>query len=127
LPEMSTIALLIHRSSMRQAKIEKHHVDRCVAYSYDVVTWPVLGMLVLGLWVLFWRIRITTWQVELLSWWLLLLLPAVWVLMSIRLAFAYRYYLRMRHAVAAVLAGQVIVALAVMVVMMLLKELLVAI
>jgi hypothetical protein len=84
-------------------------------------------MLMLGTLAVAWPFRVTSWQVALLCWCLLLLLPAVWVLMSTRLAFAYRYYLRMRHAVAAVMAGQVIVALAVMVVMMLLKELVVAI
>jgi hypothetical protein len=126
LPEMSTVALLIYRSSMRQAKIEKHHVDRCVAYSYDVVVWLVLGMLMLGIWVLLF-LRITSWQAWLLSWCLLLLLPGVWLLMTIRLALAYRYYLRMRHAVLAVAAGQVIVALVIATVLMFVKEVVVAI
>jgi hypothetical protein len=47
--------------------------------------------------------------------------------MSIKLIFAYRCYLRMRHAVAAVVAGQVIVALVMMTVILFLKELTVAI
>ena len=127
LPEMSTLALLIYRSSMRQAKIQKHHVDRCVAYSYDVVTWLVVGMTMLGGFIWLWQIRMTSWQPWLLASWLLLLLPTVWLAMSIRLAFAYRYYLRMRHAVVAVAAGQVIVALVIMVVILFLRELTVAI
>ena len=108
---------------MRQARIEKHHVDRCVAYSYDVVVWPVLGMLMFGAFILLWRLPITNWQPWLLTWCLLFLLPGVWLLMSIRLACAYRYYLRMKHAVAAVAAGQVIVALVIMVILLLMKEL----
>ena len=51
------------------------------------------------------------------------LLPGVWLLMTIRLALAYRYYLRMRHAVLAVAAGQVIVALVIATVLMFMKEL----
>jgi hypothetical protein len=122
LPEMSTVVLLIYRASMRQAKIERRHVDRCVTYSYDVLVWPILFMLALGALVLFWPLPVTSWQAWLLSWCLLLLLPAVWLAMSIRLAFAYRYYLRMRHAVAAVAAGQVIVALVVLVILLFVKE-----
>jgi hypothetical protein len=79
-------------------------------------------MLALGALVLFWPLPVTSWQAWLLSWCLLLLLPAVWLAMSIRLAFAYRYYLRMRHAVAAVAAGQVIVALVVLVILLFVKE-----
>jgi rubredoxin len=125
LPEMSTLALLIYRASMRQAKIEKHHVDRCVAYSYDVVVWLVFGMLALGTWVLF--LPITSWQAEWLSWSLVLLLPGAWLLMTVKLAFAYRYYLRIRHGVVAVAAGQVIVALVTLLVLMVMKELVVAV
>jgi hypothetical protein len=126
LPEMSTLALLIYRSSMRQAKIQKHHVDRCVAYSYDVVVWLVLGMLLLGAWVLFF-LRITSWQAEWLSWSMVLLLPMVWAVMTIRLGFAYWYYLRMRHALAAVAAGQLIVALVILVVLLFMQHLFVAV
>jgi hypothetical protein len=126
LPELSTAALLLYASSMRQAKIQKHHVDRCVAYSYDVVVWPVAGMLLLGAMILFFSIPITNWQPWLLSWSLLLFLPGIWLLMSIKLACAYRYYLRLRHAVLAVAAGQVIVALVMMVVILFAKELVVA-
>src|SRR6185436_6987084 len=108
---------------MRQAKIQKQHVDRCVAYSYDVLVWPILGMLLLGAYILFWQVPITNWQPWLLSWSLLLLLPTVWLLMSIRLAFAYRYYLRMRHALLAVAAGQVIVFLLMIMALLLLKDL----
>ena len=43
--------------------------------------------------------------------------------MSIRLACAYRNYLRMRHAVAAVAGAQVIVALVIMVIVLFMKEL----
>jgi hypothetical protein len=87
LPEMSTAALLTYVSSMRQKKIQKHHVDRCVAYSYDVLLWPIAGMILLGVLILFFNIRITSWQPWLLSWCLLLLLPGVWLLMSIKLIF----------------------------------------
>ncbi|HEV8291398.1 MAG TPA: hypothetical protein VGP94_05725, partial [Tepidisphaeraceae bacterium] len=82
----------------------------------------VSGMLLLGAWVLFF-LRITSWQAEWLSLSLVLLLPMVWAVMTIRLAFAYRYYLRMRHALAAVAAGQVIVALVIMVVLLFMQDL----
>jgi hypothetical protein len=127
LPELSTAALLLYASSMRQAKIQKHHVDRCVAYSYDVVVWPIAGMLLLGGLILFFAIPITNWQPWLLSWTLLLTLPGTWLLMSIKLACAYRYYVRLRHAVLAVLAGQVIGALVMMAVILFLKEFTIAI
>ena len=127
LPEMSMAALLIYASSMRQAKIQSHHVERCVAYSYDVLLWPVAGMLLLGALIMFFAIPITNPQPWLLSWSLLLLLPGVWLLMTIKLMFAYRCYLRMRHGVMAVVAGQVIVALVVMVVILFMKNFLIAI
>ncbi len=123
LPEMTTAALLIFRASMRQAKIQKHHVDRCVAYSYDVLVWPICLMLGLGVLALVWPASASTWRIELLCWCLLLLLPTVWAAMSIRLACAYRNYLRMRHAVAAVAGAQVIVALVIMVIVLFMKEL----
>ncbi len=123
LPEMSACALLIYRSSMRQAKIERHHVNRCVTYSYDAVVWPISFMVMLGALAVIWPVTRLDWQIEVLCWSLLLLLPVVWAVMSVRLACAYRYYLRMKHAVAAVLAGQIIVALLVMVVMVVIKEL----
>jgi len=113
LPELSGLALSIYRASMRKAKIDRLHVARCVTYSYDFVVWPVMAMLLLGLMVIIWSPPRSSWQIKLLCWMLLLLAPAVWMVMSIRLACAYRYYLRMRHAVAAVLAGQVIVILVV--------------
>jgi len=111
LPELSSSALLIYRASMRQAKIDRRHVDRCVAYSYDFVIWPVSGILLLAGLALYWPFRSTSWQIGVLAWSLLLLLPGVWLIMSIRLAIAYRKYLRMRHAVTAVLAAQLIVLL----------------
>jgi hypothetical protein len=126
LPEMSSSALLIYRSSMRRAKLERHHVDRCVAYSYDVVVWPISFLLMLGALAVVWPFRRLSWEIELLCWSVFLLLPAVWAVMSVRLACSYRYYLRMRHAVAAVVAGQVIVALFMMVVMVVIKEIVAA-
>lgn len=111
LPTLFGIPLSIFQSTMRQAKIEGHHVQRCIVYSYDVVVWPALLIMALTLTMMFAPPKIYRIEEYALSWTLLLMFPLVWLVMGLRLAFACRLYLRLRHALAVVLACLVVVFL----------------
>ena len=136
-PWLTFLALLVFRISMRRARIKPVHVLRCVIYSYDVIGWAALAA---GAFV-FYR-AVLTWSdwppremvinrfvptppiprgmpfsyrpdvvPDALFW-----LAALAVLVSAyRLASAFRHYLKFDHPISTVLASQVIVALAVVV------------
>jgi hypothetical protein len=118
LPTLTAIPLAIFQATMRQAKVENHHVQRCIIYSFDVVVWPALLIFGLSISMIFVPPRIYRMEEYALSWLLLMMFPVVWALMALRLAFACRLYLRLRHALAVVLACQVIVFLMVVFLML---------
>jgi hypothetical protein len=115
-PWLTFAALLIYRMSMRQARIRPAHVLRCTIYSADAAL--VVGPALLGV-----QFFTDPWgNVAFPGGWsawnfvlnpeTLLVLLAVVLLLTYRLAIAYRRYLRFPHAIAAVLASQVMVSLA---------------
>jgi len=123
LPTLTAIPLSIFQATMRQAKVEHHHVQRCIIYSFDIVVWPGLTIMALAISMLFVPPRIGRIEAYALAWALLLMFPVVWVGMGVRLAFSCRYYLRLRHALAVVVGCEMIVFLLVVFLMMFVGEL----
>jgi rubredoxin len=111
LPAITAVPLTIFQATLRQAKVEQHHVQRCIIYSFDFVVWPAVAIAALAAVMFFlpsWLYRIAT---NVMDWSLILTFPLVWLVMIMRLAFACRCYLRLRHALAVVLACEVIALL----------------
>ena len=113
-PWLTLAALLVFRQSMRQAKINRVHVLRCVAYSADVVFW--IGWASTAM--LLNRLRDATGFSNESTGWFFVALPALLGWMSWRLVVAYRRYLRFDRPAATVLSAQVIVLLAIVAVAM---------
>jgi hypothetical protein len=111
-PWLTLAALMVFQVSMRRAKVKPIHVMRCVIYSADALVLLLLALapsllsnVVRGRWgTLFlsgmFEIRLTGYA----------LLFAATVI-TYRLWIAYRFYLRFEHALATVLASQVMVGL----------------
>ena len=108
-PWLTMAALLVFQASLRRARLRTTHVLRCVLYSADVVVWCAAAVAVIALFA--WVGRTGTARSPLGDDWVLAPL-AVGLWLSYRLFVAYRLYLRFDHALATVLASQVIVALA---------------
>jgi hypothetical protein len=119
-PGLTLAALMLFRRSLRQAHVRTVHVARCVVYAADAL---VLGGLVLVV-----SAAASAWaQYQLPAWWtswtvmwtrvqypihdVPLAWPVMLAILGYRLALAYRLYLRFPHALATVLASQVLVAL----------------
>lgn len=119
-PGLTLAALLLFRRSLRQAQVRMAHVARCVVYSADALV--LIGLILvlsaaLSTWarhqlpagVTSWTVMWTRVQYPIHD------LPFAWPVMlavlCYRLAVAYRTYLRFPHAVATVIASQVLVAL----------------
>jgi rubredoxin len=118
LPALTVVPLTIFQSTLRQAKVEHHHVQRCIIYSFDFVVWLAVWIAALATSMFFmppWLYRIAT---TVMDWSLVLMFPLVWLVMMIRLAFACRSYLRLKHALAVVLACEIIVLLLIAVLIM---------
>jgi hypothetical protein len=101
---------------MRKAGVRAGHVWRCVVYSYDLTFWA--GLLLTALIVL--NVLDDAARYAVFREWNLpqialnvtvLLLPAVWIVATFRLCFAYQRYLRFKHAWAMVISAQVMLAL----------------
>jgi hypothetical protein len=101
---------MIFRASMRRAKVRPGHVTRCVLYSFDAILWGGLFIAALH-------------AVTLLRWvaggsynmshaWVAYALPVLWAVVTYRLGRAYGRYLQFDRPWATVIASQVIVALA---------------
>lgn len=111
-PVLTLATLMIFHQSMAAARVRPIHVARCVVYSADVLVWAGLGLLVLlaadvafnGAARAGFESASST-VARLL--WLATFLIAAW-----RLAVAYRLYLRMDRPFLTILAAQIIVALA---------------
>ena len=102
-PWLTLASLLVFRISLRRARLRPVHVLRCVLYAGDVVLWVALplGVLMLAAWA-----HVGGGEVV-----VRLLAAAAWAVLSYRLLAAYWHYLRFDHAVATVLASQVMVGL----------------
>ena len=137
-PVATFLALLVFRISMRRARIKPVHVLRCVVYSFDVIGWAALaaGAAVLYRAAVTWadwppREILTnrfvptpplprsipfSYRPDVVPDALFWLLAAAVLLSAYRLASAFRHYLKFDHPVSTVVASQVIVVLAAVVV-----------
>lgn len=128
LPALTALPLSVFQSTLREAKIQHHHVQRCIIYSFDIVVWPAMLIFVLTLGVagyaLFDPGLPTLYAIiqEVLLWCILLMLPLVLLIMGVRLAFACKHYLRLKHAWAVAAATQAIGALLVLVLIVLVGQ-----
>lgn len=104
-PAGTFVSLLLFRATMARARIRNGHVLRCVIYSADPISLPAVGALIC---MLLWTLG-ANWPIPLPPPYALAGL--VMLLMIYRLTRAYRLYLAFPHAIAAVLASQVIVLL----------------
>ena len=113
-PWLTFAALMIFQVSMRRVRIRPIHVLRCVLYTSDIAIWFGLIVLLviaaeayrLGLPPRGWG-----WGFGFTGLAAVGVVAAAMLLFTVRLAFAYRLYLRFTHATAAALASQVIVGL----------------
>jgi len=99
--------MMIFGTSMHIAKVNPSHVFRCVVYCLDICVWCGLYVAFLAMLPV---LGIELWQ---------LLMWAAWAtamsefLFAYRMCQAYRLYMRFRHAIATVVATQIIVGLVV--------------
>ncbi len=130
LPTLTALPLWIFQATMREAKIQDHHVQRCIIYSYDVVVWPAIFVFVVAVSMAVGplmpvvTLRVYGIATQVMFWSLLVMLPLVWLAMGIRLGFACRYYLRLKHAWAVAAVIEVIVGLLVFVLIVFVGQLL---
>lgn len=105
------LALFIFEGSIRRARVRRLHVVRCVVYSFDFVAWAGVVLLLAGaLDAAF--VTSGVWPGPCyLAHAAMLLVVAGPVVVTRRLASAYRHYLRFPHAVGVVVVVQVIVCL----------------
>ena len=110
-PWLTFAALMVFQVSMRRVRLRPIHVLRCVVYASDVVIWLALAMLIaIGLEMY----RESAIAIRPYGWapanvFLVRATPFALLLLATRVAFAYRLYLRFRHAIAVAIASQVIV------------------
>lgn len=112
-PLLTLVSLKVFRWSMRRAKVNKVHVRRCVLYSFDMIP-PALTMLLALLLLIGQAISgsDTGWHEP-----FLFFLPFLSVVFCVRrLYYAYVRYLRFDRPFLTVLASQIMVLLAIMVV-----------
>ncbi|MBA3273702.1 MAG: hypothetical protein H0T11_07500, partial [Chthoniobacterales bacterium] len=112
-PWLSMAALLVFQASMRQAKIQNHHVLRAVLYTGDA-SWLMVGtaIIVVPSFILHTPMKVLgTGVATQIGWVILFALFTTW-----RLHSAYRYYLRFDRPLFTVIAAQTIVLLSAIVV-----------
>jgi hypothetical protein len=114
-PWLTFAALLLYRASLRQAMIHRSHVLRCAVYSADalfliapllILCAPLKDRSVLSTWWLDWLYHPFGYHTDPS---IVLPLALIALLLTYRLAIAYRHYLRFRHSILAVVASQLIV------------------
>jgi hypothetical protein len=109
-PWATLLTLMIFRASMRRAKVLPGHVRRCVLYSFDAVLWGGLAVAAMQ------AVAMLQWvrggPHEMRHAWVVFALPVLWAVVTYRLGRAYGRYLQFDRPWATVIASQVIVALA---------------
>ena len=115
-PWLTLAALMVFRVSMRRARVKSAHVMRCVLYSFDGIFWIGALFIVFGTWGA-WAGDARGWDRNLVPTTATALMLGT-ILMAVRLAVAYRLYLRFDRPVATVLTSQVIVGLLMLTVML---------
>ncbi|MBC8107244.1 MAG: hypothetical protein H7Z14_11690 [Anaerolineae bacterium] len=115
-PWLSFVTLRIFTDSMRRANVNTAHVLRCTLYSCDagfvfgiLISLPAYAQVLNPRWIAF-KTGLLFETTELYLFVAALLFS---ILTAIRLAFAYRLYLRFPHAAATAIASQIIVFLAI--------------
>ncbi|HEY7091435.1 MAG TPA: hypothetical protein VH518_25280 [Tepidisphaeraceae bacterium] len=106
-PWLTLASLLIFRASLAQARIKTGHVLRCVIYCEDLLLLLLPGFM-MALSVAY----VPGWWMGVAVRWVGLGMSLAALLLTYRLAMAYRLYLRFPHAIATVIASQIIVGLA---------------
>ena len=110
-PWLTLGALMVFQVSMRRVRLRPIHVLRCVVYASDVAVWvAVATLLAIGAEMYAEKAFLARQQ----RWgegdvFAICATLAALLVLAVRLAFAYRLYLRFQHAVAVVIASQVIV------------------
>ena len=115
-PWLTFAALMVFQVSMRRAKVRTIHVLRCVLYSADLSIWPALILIALIVYTQWAAMTLPMPQARATMRYVyeapLLIAVGLMVLLTHRLWMAYRLYLRFDHALATVVASQMMVALA---------------
>jgi hypothetical protein len=106
-PWMTLLSLLVFQASMRRARIKTGHVLRCAIYGCDFGLLVAAVLLIISLY--------PGWPQRSDAYLLLLICP---ILALYRLTFAYKRYLRFSHPFFTVLASQVMVFLATLIVVL---------
>jgi hypothetical protein len=118
----SGLAMMVFQISMRRARIRPTNVARCVVYSADVALWASLPLLFVAGWDVITFVGnpanfpAFSWQAmrDLERW----LAAAAVAIFAYRFMIATRKYLRLEHALATMVATQVLAGLAVIVVLL---------
>jgi hypothetical protein len=115
-PMVTYFSLMIFRISMRKAKVKPVHVLRCVAYVGDSALWygAVTAAVSLG----FMLLGGAGWNWEQIQWLMTISFftcCATVIVFAWRLCQAYRKYLRFDHAIATVIAAEIVGLLTIMV------------
>jgi hypothetical protein len=113
-PGMTILVLMIFRQTMRQARIVPDHVVRCAVYSWDALILMALPLYFVARLAGSFRYSFSGWGLvgPVVSPPILLLLLISLGLLTLRLATAYRMYLRFPHAIATCILSQIVVGLA---------------
>ncbi|MGB7161041.1 MAG: hypothetical protein WBD40_23470 [Tepidisphaeraceae bacterium] len=116
-PWLTFATLMVFQVSMRRVRVRPIHVLRCVLYAGDVAVWVgLMTLLVIGIEVYHFRSLpggMSNWGWALADATTVGVVCAAMLLLTVRLAFAYRLYLRFAQAAATALASQVMVGLVV--------------
>jgi len=111
-PWATLAALLVYRQSMGKAKVRTAHLVRCVVYSADVMVWAAVGMAVVAAAAIALDVGRSAEEAYVLAG----IIAGAYVLACYRLFRAYQLYLEFHRPLLTVLAAQVIVLLAFLVV-----------
>jgi hypothetical protein len=110
-PWLTFAALMVFQVSMRRVRLRPIHVLRCVVYAGDLMIWVSVAMLV-AIGVEMYRdsaLAAQRYNIGPANMFLVCAMPFALLVLAMRVAFAYRLYLRFRHAIAVAITSQVIV------------------
>ena len=112
-PWLNFLALRVFAQSMRQARVKPIHVLRCAVYCGDLIVWNAIidltAVLCYG-----YDLQYRSVEDRLMA--VLSVSGAIMILLNfVRLASAYRFYMKFPHVIATIAASQVMVALAILV------------
>jgi hypothetical protein len=113
-PILTVLALMVFRATMRRARIKWVHVIRCVVYSGDVLSlFIVVALVMLSTTGLLWQSWGVLFRMAFVGWVplspIVILIAASWLLLTWRLATAYRMYLAFPSAILTCVLSQVVV------------------